>query len=217
VIPGVFLLNETSIGLGMIIILFYWFIGIAVISDILMDSISMITSKTEDVEVKTLDGKSMTVGVPIWNPRMVYLSLVAFGGALPEIFLCFMSTFSNQSGSDNYSGQIPTTLGPIVLTGAASFNLFMILGFAIMSVGEIKRMKRFNIFIMTGIFSIFAYVWAYIVIVQISPGYIEISEAVVTVLFYPLLLLCGYGLEKCNPVSKTYEEALKYNRRLMCR
>ena len=70
---------------------------------------------------------------------------------------------------------------------------------------------------MTGIFSIFAYVWAYIVIIQISPGYIEISEAVVTVLFYPLLLLCGYGLEKCNPVSKTYEEALKYNRRLMCR
>ena len=93
--PGLQLLGDSFLGIFQLFVLLYFFIGIAVVSDILMESITMITSKTEDVEVRTIDGKSMMVSVPIWNPRIVYLSLMAIGGALPEIFLCFMSSFTN--------------------------------------------------------------------------------------------------------------------------
>lgn len=111
--------------------LFYFFVGIAVASDILMDSITQITSKTEDAEVRTLEGKSMMVGIPIWNPRVVYLSLMAIGGALPEIFLSFMSQFSDKSGADTFALSTPNSLGTIALAGSAAFNLFVVIGFAI--------------------------------------------------------------------------------------
>jgi hypothetical protein len=78
-------------------------------------------------------------------------------------------------------------------------------------------MHRFNTFLLVGLFATFAYVWVYIVVVQISPGYIDIGEAVFTLLFFPLLLFGGYAVEKCNPVVRNYDSELEYNRRLMCK
>jgi Ca2+/Na+ antiporter len=132
-IPGLQLLDDQFLGVAQLFILFYFFIGIAVASDILMESITQITSKTEDVEVRTLEGKSMMVGIPIWNPRIVYLSLMAIGGALPEIFLSFMSQFSDKDGQDTFALSKPNTLGTIALVGSAAFNLFVVTGFAIIS------------------------------------------------------------------------------------
>jgi solute carrier family 8 (sodium/calcium exchanger) len=183
----------------------------------MMESITQITSKTEDVEVRTLEGKSMMVAIPIWNPRIVYLSLMAVGGALPEIFLSFMSQFSDKSGQDTFALSTPNSLGTIALAGSAAFNLFVVTGFAIISANSAKRMHRFNTFLLIGIFSIFAYLWVYIVVVQISPGYIDIGEAFFTLLFFPLLLFFGYVVEKCNPIKRDFNEELEYNRRLMCK
>jgi solute carrier family 8 (sodium/calcium exchanger) len=78
-------------------------------------------------------------------------------------------------------------------------------------------MHRFNTFLLTGFFSVFAYLWVYIVVVQISPGYVDMGEAVFTLLFFPLLLFFGYTVEKCNPIDRDYNAELEYNRRLMCK
>ena len=93
----------------------------------------------------------------------------------------------------------------------------MIIGFTIMTVEKDKRMKRFNTFLLTGMFSTFAYVWVYIVVVQVSPGYIDLGEAFMTLLFYPLLLFCGIVVERCNPIKREWKEEIEYNRRLMCK
>ena len=48
----------------------------------------------------------------------------------------------------------------------------------------------------TSVWSIFAYIWLYLVIVVISPNEIEIWEAVVTLVCFPILVVNSYVVEK---------------------
>jgi len=157
-----------------------------------MEAIAKITSQTESVEVKSPEGKTMTVGVPLWNSSIVYLSLMAIGGALPEIFLCFMSTFSE-------GGRVPTEIGPMAVVGSASFNLLIVSGLSIAAVAEVKKILNMNVFLLMAAFAAFAYVWLFLVLVVISPGEIDLAEAMVTLMFYPALLAAAWFSAYLSP------------------
>merc|ERR1719495_1947398 len=62
--------------------------------------------------------------------------------------------------------------------------------------GESRRIKNFTVFCVTAVFSVFAYIWLLIVLVAISPNVVEVWEAVVTFLFFPVLVLVAYAADK---------------------
>ena len=68
-------------------LLCYFFIGIALISDVFMDSIEVITSQTRNVITEMPDGTKVLRKKLIWNPTFANLTLMALGSSAPEIVL----------------------------------------------------------------------------------------------------------------------------------
>ena len=198
-------------GLALVLLLLYTFLGVAVASDIFMEAIAKITSRTEKVEVKDikeLKGESRMIGVPVWNSRIANVVLLALGSAAPEIFLSCFSILTNIES-------VPNALGPMVLIGSASFNLLVVTGMSILAATEIKRVLHLNAFIVTAAFATFAFAWLFMVLVVFSPAYVEFWEAAATLALYPLLLFFVWATEKCSPEGA--EKELESNRRMICK
>jgi solute carrier family 8 (sodium/calcium exchanger) len=207
-------MGEGVIGLFLIIALFYLFIGVNVLSDIFSDAIYQITSKTEDVEIyeESEKGLKTTVGVPIWNAQVAYVTIMALGCSAPEIFLCMYGQFRTVDSEDT----LPSTMGPMILVGSASLNLFVGGGLAILGASQAKKVEACGAYAVTACFGTFAYIWLYIVICVNTPYYIDIGEAILTLMFYLILVLSVYATERCvNTRSETEERDA--NRRRICR
>jgi len=65
--------------------------------------------------------------VPVWNPTLANLTLMAFGSSAPEIILNVLQAFSEL-------GQPAGDLGPATIVGSAAFNLLVISGVSIIAV-----------------------------------------------------------------------------------
>ena len=115
---------------------------------------------------------------------------MALGSAAPEILLSIIEMFG-----DNFeSGE----LGPNVIVGSAAYNLFVIVGYCVLVVpkDEVRRIDRLRVFFVTSAWMIFAYIWLCLIIVVISPGVVELWEAIVTCFFFPLTILNAYAVDK---------------------
>ena len=143
-------------GVFYFLILIYLFLGIAIVADIFMEAIEVITSKTRTVEIQDpVTGKKMPIDVPIWNPTLANLTLMALGSSAPEIFLSVLETVTTL-------GEKAGELGPSTIVGSAAFNLLMISACSVVAVGEEpKKIYDLGVFFTTAIFSIFAYLWLY--------------------------------------------------------
>ena len=135
--------------------LFYLFLGISIIADIFMEAIEVICSHTETIEVVDKNEKRYIYEVPIWNPTVANLTLMALGSSAPEILLSIIETVTSL-------GTTPGELGVFSIVGSAAFNLLVISGVSIMCVDDVKPIYDLGVFGITAIFSIFAYVWMYI-------------------------------------------------------
>jgi Ca2+/Na+ antiporter len=132
---GMFLLGDGLLGLWLVIVLFYLFLGISVLMDIFMESIHEITTATEEVEiVERGTSKVVKVDVPLWNEQVANVTLIALGSSAPEIFLCFFSVFKEVDAA-------PTPTGPMVLVGSAAFNMLVVTGVSILAAVEIKKIE----------------------------------------------------------------------------
>ena len=60
----------------------------------------------------------------------------------------------------------------------------------------VTRIKNFSVFLTTTVYSIFAYIWLFLVLVVISPNEVTLWEAIVTLLCFPLLVIHAYMAEK---------------------
>jgi hypothetical protein len=82
--------------------------------------------------------------------------------------------------------------------------LVVISGITIVSVptGELKRIDDMGVFITTAIFSIFAYIWMFIVLKVWSPDYVELAEALLTLGFFILLVILAFSADKYNAAKK---------------
>ena len=80
----------------------------------------------------------------------------------------------------------------------------MISGIAIISVptGTLKRIDDMGVFATTAIFCIFAYVWLYITLAVWSPDEIELAEAILTLIFFLLLVILAFSADKYNSYKK---------------
>jgi len=63
-----------------------------------------------------------------------------------------------------------------------------------------------GVFIATALFSTWAYIWFFLVLVVISPGYVEMWEALVTLGFMGVLVVVAYCCDKSHQGKENKEE-----------
>jgi solute carrier family 8 (sodium/calcium exchanger) len=192
------LISEYTWPLGVRAVLYligmlWCFLGIAIIADIFMCAIEKITSHTRTVKVASSDPETIgyeEVEVKVWNDTVANLTLMALGSSAPEILLSCIEII----GRGFHAGE----LGPGTIVGSAAFNLFCITGVCIIGVPfpNTRRIDGINVFILTTVFSLFAYVWLVIILIVISPNIVELWEAVLTFIFFPLLVILAYATDR---------------------
>lgn len=175
-----------------IIGLLWSFMGVSIIADIFMEAIEMITSKKQ--KVKVADPNSDTgyteVEILLWNGTVANLTLMALGSSAPEILLAIIEIVGNKF--------MAGALGPGTIVGSAAFNLMCITGICILSVPSpsTKKLELIKVFAVTCIFSIFAYIWLIIILIVVTPDYVDLWEAFLTFLMFPAMVLLAYIADK---------------------
>jgi len=166
--------------------LVFMFLGVSIIADRFMAAIEVITSKEKEVTIKLPNGETTIVNVRIWNETVSNLTLMALGSSAPEIMLSIIEIVGNKFEAGD--------LGPGTIVGSAAFNLFVIIGLCVYVIpdGEVRRIKHLRVFFITATWSIFAYLWMYLIISVFSPGKIFVWEGIVTFLFFPATVLTAY-------------------------
>uniref|UniRef100_A0A2C9JDC1 Calx-beta domain-containing protein n=1 Tax=Biomphalaria glabrata TaxID=6526 RepID=A0A2C9JDC1_BIOGL len=172
------------------VVLIYLFLGVSIIADRFMAAIEVITSKEKDIIVKRKDGTTQVVSVRIWNETVSNLTLMALGSSAPEILLSIIEVCGNNFDAGE--------LGPGTIVGSAAFNLFIIIAICVLVVpkNEVRRIKHLRVFFITATWSIFAYLWLYFILSVHSYGVVDIWEAVLTFIFFPITVLTAYIADK---------------------
>ncbi|XP_045593303.2 sodium/calcium exchanger 1 isoform X14 [Procambarus clarkii] len=162
------------------------FIGVSIVSDRFMGSIEKITSQEKEVTVKKPNGETQIIVVQVWNETVANLTLMALGSSAPEILLSVVEMFATNFEAGD--------LGPGTIVGSAAFNLFVIIGICVYVIpdGEARYIKHLRVFVVTAFFSVFAYIWLYFILAEISYGIVEFWEAFLTFLFFPITVVLAY-------------------------
>ena len=199
--------DRVSRGLVYFIGMIYLFIGVSIIADRFMGSIEVITSKEKEIKVKKPNGEVQIMVVRVWNETVANLSLMALGSSAPEILLSIIEIYAKNFDAGE--------LGPGTIVGSAAFNLFMIIGLCVYVIpdGEVRKIKHLRVFFVTATWSIFAYVWMYIILAVTSPKEVEIWEGVVTFLFFPATLITAYIADRRMLFYKYISKSYRVNRR----
>lgn len=128
-VPAFSLGNKGFLAVLYIIAIIYIFVGVSIISDIFMDSITVITAATKTIKTRDLHGNVIDKEIHVWNATVANLTLMALGSSAPEIMLNVLETVMTL-------GQKPGELGASTIVGSAAFNLLIISAVSIMSVTE---------------------------------------------------------------------------------
>lgn len=187
--------------------LVYLFVGVSIVADRFMASIEVITSKEKEVVIKKPNGETQSISVRIWNETVSNLTLMALGSSAPEILLSLIEVYAQ----DFEAGE----LGPGTIVGSAAFNMFVIIGICVWSVPstENRRIKHLRVFFVTMTWSVFAYIWLYLILVIFSPGVIDVWEGLVTFMFFPATVLTAYIADRQFLIYKYMSKKYHMNKR----
>ncbi|XP_061538729.1 sodium/calcium exchanger 2b isoform X1 [Phycodurus eques] len=166
--------------------LMYMFLGVSIIADRFMASIEVITSQEKEVTITMPNGETSVATVRIWNETVSNLTLMALGSSAPEILLSVIEV----CGHEFRAGE----LGPGTIVGSAAFNMFVIIGICVWTIpqGQVRKIKHLRVFFITAFWSIFAYIWLYLILSVMSPGVVEVWEALVTLLYFPVCVILAW-------------------------
>ena len=164
----------------------FMFLGVSIIADRFMAAIEVITSKERQVTIKKPNGETAVVNVRIWNETVSNLTLMALGSSAPEIMLSVIEIIGN--------GFEAGDLGPSTIVGSAAFNLFIIIGLCVYVIpdDEVRRIKHLGVFFITATWSVFAYLWMYLIIAVFTPSVVDVWEGVLTFLYFPATVITAY-------------------------
>uniref|UniRef100_A0A8C2WJH6 Solute carrier family 8 member 1b n=1 Tax=Cyclopterus lumpus TaxID=8103 RepID=A0A8C2WJH6_CYCLU len=170
--------------------LVYMFLGVSIIADRFMASIEVITSQEKEITIKKPNGETTTTTVRIWNETVSNLTLMALGSSAPEILLSVIEVIGHKFEAG--------TLGPSTIVGSAAFNMFVIIGLCVYVVpdGETRKVKHLRVFFVTATWSIFAYIWLYLILSVISPGVVQVWEGLLTFFFFPICVLFAWVADR---------------------
>lgn len=133
-----------------------------------MASIEKITAIEKEVSVRRPDGTRQKIVVRVWNETVANLTLMALGTSAPEILLSIIEIVGKNFNAGD--------LGPSTIVGSAAYNLFTIIALCILVIpkGEVRRIKHLRVFFVTATWSVFAYIWLYLILAVFSPGVVQI-------------------------------------------
>lgn len=190
-IPGEQLWDPTFRLILYTVALIYCFFGIAIVADIFMSAIEVITSQEKVIIIADDKGKKRQVTIKVWNETVANLTLMALGSSAPEILLAVIETVAGLGKMPEPGG-----LGPSTIVGSAAFNLLAINAICVSAIPAnedgtrgVRRVKEFGVFGITAFFSVFAYVWLFIVV---QDDEVEIWEALLTLLYFPLMVFLSW-------------------------
>lgn len=163
--------------------LIYFFGGVGVAADAFMGAIEAMTAVTRTV--KRDDGSH--VQILVWNKTVSNLSLMALGSSAPEIMLAVVGIIGNDYRAED--------LGPGTIVGSAAFNMLMIIAICV-SITPSKIVEEINVLYITAFFSVWAYIWLYIICEVWTPAYITIEEGVITCVQFPVLLIIAWFADR---------------------
>eukprot|EP00658_Telonema_sp_P-2_P077344 TRINITY_DN6968_c0_g1_i1.p1 TRINITY_DN6968_c0_g1~~TRINITY_DN6968_c0_g1_i1.p1 ORF type:complete len:949 (-),score=284.84 TRINITY_DN6968_c0_g1_i1:484-3174(-) len=180
------------------IALIYLFLGVAISADVFMASIEVITAKVYEAELISQDsGELVNVEVEVWNSTVANLTLMALGSSAPEILLAVVEIVSKNFKAGD--------LGPSTIVGSAAFNLLFIIAICCLSLEvseeddskyDTRKIEEFGVFIITAIFSLWAYFWLVVSLSWISKDEVDLWEALLTLAMFPILVWVSWAQDK---------------------
>ncbi|TVU23701.1 hypothetical protein EJB05_26080 [Eragrostis curvula] len=177
-------------------VLAYCFIGLSAVTARFFKSMESIMKHSR--EVVTIDphtNEPVVKQEKVWNYTIADIALLAFGTSFPQISLATIDAFRNL-------GQLTAGgLGPGTLVGSAAFDLFPIHAVCVIMprAGSKKKISDLGVWLVELCWSFWAYIWLYIILEVWTPKVITLTEALLTVLQYGLLLLHAYAQDKRWP------------------
>lgn len=194
-------------GLVYFFILMYLFIGVSIVSDRFMAAIEVITSQEKELVVKRQGREPQIIIVRVWNETVANLTLMALGSSAPEILLSIIEIYAK----DFEAGD----LGPGTIVGSAAYNLFVIIALCVFVIpsNETRKIKHLRVFFVTATWSIFAYVWLYLILAVFSPGELEVWEGILTFAFFPATVLTAYIADRRLLIYKYLHKGYRMNKR----
>ncbi|GBG61639.1 hypothetical protein CBR_g22437 [Chara braunii] len=118
----------------------------------------------------------------IWNNTVADITLLAFGTSAPQISLALIDAVQ--------------TLGQPPGGNAGCLALLSLLEGDGCRAGSIKKIQNFGVWVVEFTWSIWAYIWLILIVQVWTPGVITVTEAVMTILQFPVLILHAYGQDK---------------------
>lgn len=199
--------DRISRGLVYFMFMIYLFIGVSIVSDRFMAAIEVITSKEKEVKIKKKNGETQIVVVRVWNETVANLTLMALGSSAPEILLSIIEIIAKKFNAGD--------LGPGTIVGSAAYNLFVIIAICILVIpnGEVRKIKHLRVFFVTATWSIFAYIWLYLILAQITPGQVDVWEGLLTFFFFPATVLTAYIADRRLLLYKYIDKKYRMNKR----
>lgn len=170
-----------------VLLLFYTFAGVGIVADTFMDAITVITSVGKwHARIDPVTGMQSSVHIKRWNPTVANLTLMALGSSAPEIMLSIIEIVAG----DYYSGE----LGPSTIVGSAAFNMLVILAVCVSApeVGDVRKIRDYNVFAITAFCSVFAYVWLLGILTVHGEGVVDVAEGTCSFLFFPAMVGVAY-------------------------
>jgi len=183
-----------------LLLLLWTFMGVGLFADVFMGAIEVITSSKRYVEY--LDKNTpKQVEVYVWNATVANLTLMALGSSAPEILLSVIELL----GGKFFSGE----LGPSTIVGSAAFNLYIILAVCVVAIPKkngsepgFRKIAEQEVFYATSFSSVFAYLWLLIILQGTSPDVVDVPEALITLSFFPILVIICYLLDSGKCIKK---------------
>merc|ERR1719319_691144 len=132
----------------------------------------------------------MVVVVKVWNETVANLTLMALGSSAPEIMLSVIEIWAK--------GFEAGDLGPGTIVGSAAFNLFMIIGLCMYVIpdDEVRKIKHLRVFLVTATWSVFAYIWLYVILGFTTRGEVNTWEGLLTFAFFPATVWTAWIAER---------------------
>jgi solute carrier family 8 (sodium/calcium exchanger) len=132
---------------------------------------------------------------------------MALGSSAPEILLSVIEMFAKKFEAGD--------LGPGTIVGSAAYNLFVIIAICVLVIpaGEVRKIKHLRVFFVTAAWSVFAYVWLYLILDVISPNVVDIWEGIVTFLFFPATVGTAYIADRRLLIYKYIGKRYRMNKR----
>ena len=80
---------------------------------------------------------------------------------------------------------------------------------------EVRKIKHLRVFLVTATWSVFAYIWLYVILGVFSYGEVEVWEGLLTFLFFPATVLTAYIAERRLLCYKYMHKSYRMNQRGM--